>query len=794
MRQQYTKPHLMAALLTALALLLIAAFIPARTTRAQAASSLGWDYKGFTIATYSQDELGSSNTAATLQQLARTGANAVTFAVSWYTDNVYSANIYRTSNTASDASLITAIQEARALGLKVMIKPHVDSLDGQWRAHIHPCSVTYAEPCPAANDLAGTWFANYTTIMNHYADIAQQQGASALCVGAELIDLSTNPAYTGQWRSLIAGIRAHFGGKLTYSANWGSGDFATEYTRIPFWDALDYIGISAYFPLANTNTPTVAGMKSSWVNIIMPQISAVQQQWGKPVMFTEIGYRSADGTAQAPFDSWDAWPLDAQEQADCYEATFESWAAVPWFAGVNFWFWSTNPNTSATDTDYTVQNKLAANMVTSWYSAAAVTPAPAPCPSGWSCGDIGYPSISGSQSVSGNTWTVQGAGGDIWSVSDQFHYVWQSLNGDGGVSARILSQTNTDPWAKAGVMLRQSTDAGSAYYAVYMTPGNGVNVQYRATSGANAVQVVGVAGAAPAYLKVGRAGNVFTAYTSGDGVNWSPIAGSSVTLGLSSALLAGMAVTSHNPGTTSTATFDSVSVASAAPGATATPSNTATATATPSNTATATVTPSNTATATATPSNTATATATPRPTNTTVPQATNTAPAPPATSTAPAPPATSTAPAPPATSTAPAPPATSTAPAPPAAGGSSVTVSGHVASGSGPYWSEEDVSLANAAPLTALRVVVTVQKTSGVSYAGAYNTFASGVMSMAYNDTGGQVVYTYTLTAGQSIPAGSGWLVAAQFGGNGAPHAYSGDTYVVTATSGGATTTTSGHF
>jgi len=168
----------------------------------------------------------------------------------------------------------------------------------------------------------------------------------------------------------------------------------------------------------------------------MPQISAVQQQWGKPVMFTEIGYRSADGTAQAPFDSWDAWPLDAQEQADCYEATFEAWAAVPWFAGANFWFWSTNPNTSATDTDYTVQNKLAANTVTSWYSASAVTPAPAPCPSGWSCGDIGYPSISGSQSVSGNTWTVQGAGGDIWSVSDQFHYVWQSLNGDSDVSAR----------------------------------------------------------------------------------------------------------------------------------------------------------------------------------------------------------------------------------------------------------------------------------------------------------------------------------------------------------------------
>jgi len=673
----------------------------------------------------------------------------------------------------SDASLITAIQEARALGLKVMIKPHVDSLDGQWRAHIHPCSVTYAEPCPAANDLAGTWFANYTTIMNHYADIAQQQGASTLCVGAELIDLSTNPAYTEQWRTLIAGLRGRFGGKLTYSANWGSGDFATEYTRIPFWDALDYIGISAYFPLANTNTPTVAGMKASWVNTWMPQISAVQQQWGKPVMFTEIGYRSADGTAQAPFDSWDNWPLDTQEQADCYEATFEAWAAIPWFAGANFWFWSTNPNTSATDMDYTVQNKLASNTVTSWYSASAAPPTPAPCPSGWSCGDIGYPSLLGNQSLNGNTWTVQGAGGDIWSVSDQFHYIWQSLNGDGGVSAHILSQTNTDPWAKAGVMLRQGTDAGAAYYAVYMTPGNGVNVQYRAAPGTNAMQAVSIGGVTPTYLKVGRAGNVFTAYTSGDGVNWTPIAGSSVTMGLSGVLLAGMAVTSHNAGTLGAATFDSVSVTSAAPNATATPRATNTATVAPANTAT--------------PRPTNTATAMPQPTNTAIAQPTNTAAA--------LPPATSTATAPPPANTATAPPPTNTATAtPPAIGGSGVTASGHVTSGSGTYWSEEDVNLSNAAPLTALRVVVTVQKTSGVSYAGGYNTFASGTVTMAYSDTGSRVVYTYTLTVGQSIPAGSGWLLAAQFGGNGTAHAYSGDTYTVTVTSGDVTTTTGGHF
>lgn len=752
--------------LLALALLL-ATVVPVRTERAHAASPLGWEYKGFTMAPYSQDELGSSNTATTLQQLARAGANAVTFAVSWYTDNVYSANIYRTGNTASDASLITAMQEARSLGLKIMVKPHVDSLDGQWRAHIHPCSVTNAEPCPAANDLASTWFANYTAIVDHYADIAQQQGAASLCIGAELIDLSTNPTYTNQWRTLIAGVRGRFSGKLTYSANWGSGSFATEYTRVPFWDALDYIGISAYFPLAMTNTPTVDGMRATWVNTVQPQIAAVQQQWGKPILFTEGGYRSADGTAQAPFDSWDNWPLDAQEQADCYEATFEAWANVPWFAGTAFWYWSSNPNFSSTDTDYPVQNKAAYNTVASWFSAAA--PPPANCPTGWGCGDIGGPVLAGGQSVSAGTWTVQGAGGDIWSVSDQFHYVWQSLAGDGSVGGRVLSQTNTDVWAKAGFMLRQSTDAGAPYYAVLMTPGNGVNVQYRPAQGANAVQLLSTGGTSPAYLKVGRTGNTFTAYTAGDGATWTPIPGSSVALTLGGALLAGMAVTSHNPGISSVATFDTVGVAAAGAGtpatATAQPTSTPTATSTPR--------PTSTPTATSTPrlTSTPTATATSQPVSTVTSQATSTASA---------------------TATPPTiPMATATTPA---ANGGSSAASGSVTAGSGSYWSEEDVKLTNSASLTALRIVVTVQKTSGSAYAGQYNTVSSTALAMSYSDSGSQIVYTYTLTTGQTVPAGSGWLFGAQFSGTGVAHAYSGDTYTMTATAGSVTSTTTGHF
>src|SRR5207248_10997888 len=111
------------------------------------------------------------------------------------------------------------------------------------------------------------------------------------------------------------------------------------------------------------------------------------------------------------------------------------------------------------------------------------------CPSNWHCADIGNPALAGSQSQSGSTWTVQGTGYDIWNASDQFHFVWQSLAADGSASAHILSQTNTSTWAKAGVMLRQSTDPGSPYYVALVTPGNGIVVQYRTTQGGNAIQL-----------------------------------------------------------------------------------------------------------------------------------------------------------------------------------------------------------------------------------------------------------------------------------------------------------------
>src|SRR2546421_650587 len=192
-------------------------------------------------------------------------------------------------------------------------------------------------------------------------------------------------------------------------------------------------------------------------------------------------------------------------------------------------------------------------------------PPPTICTGGWSCGDIGYPFPAGSQSLSGRTWTIQGGGNDIWGTADQFHFVSQALAANGSVSARAVSQTNTTGWAKAGVMLRQSADPGSAYYAALVTPGNGIVVQYRTAQGGNAQQSASLMGTEPAYLMVTRSGNTYTAYTSTNGTTWTVVSGSSITLNTSGSVLAGLALTSHDASALSTVTFDTGSASTHVP-------------------------------------------------------------------------------------------------------------------------------------------------------------------------------------------------------------------------------------
>ncbi len=178
-------------------------------------------------------------------------------------------------------------------------------------------------------------------------------------------------------------------------------------------------------------------------------------------------------------------------------------------------------------------------------------------PSGWTDADIGAPSPAGAASCSAsNVYTLTGGGADIYGTSDQFNYAWQTLPGDGTIIAQVTSQTNSNGWAKAGVMIRSSNSASSNFVAVEATPSSGTNVQYRNSAYPTGNSVA--AGNSNTWLKLVRSGGNVTAYQSSNGTTWTQI-GSAIALPTGSALV-GLAVTSHNNGTASTATFANVSV------------------------------------------------------------------------------------------------------------------------------------------------------------------------------------------------------------------------------------------
>ena len=188
-------------------------------------------------------------------------------------------------------------------------------------------------------------------------------------------------------------------------------------------------------------------------------------------------------------------------------------------------------------------------------------------PAGWTCGDIGGALPAGQDAYANGTWTEHAGGGDIWGTADSFHLVSEPLAADGTVTAHVDTQQDTSAWAKAGPMIRATTDPGSPYYGVFVTPGNGIAVQWRSTQGGSSSQIT-TSGTTPAYLRIGRytttgatPQTLYTAYTSTNGTTWTAVAGSTVALSMTGSVLGGFALTSHNQGVAGAVTLDSVAVA-----------------------------------------------------------------------------------------------------------------------------------------------------------------------------------------------------------------------------------------
>ena len=190
-------------------------------------------------------------------------------------------------------------------------------------------------------------------------------------------------------------------------------------------------------------------------------------------------------------------------------------------------------------------------------AAAGVSGVPA-LPTPWQDADLGYVGYPGSATLSGVVFSVTASGGDVWEAADSFNFAYRALTGDGWISARVLSLDNQDPWIKAGVMIRESLSPGAANALVALTGGHGVTFQRRTATGASSVNTLGVAVAAPYWVKLVRSGSALSGYQSSDGTNWQLVI--SDTISMTQTVWMGLATTAHNNANIIRASFDQVSV------------------------------------------------------------------------------------------------------------------------------------------------------------------------------------------------------------------------------------------
>jgi hypothetical protein len=172
--------------------------------------------------------------------------------------------------------------------------------------------------------------------------------------------------------------------------------------------------------------------------------------------------------------------------------------------------------------------------------------------------DIGNVAAAGSASEDSGTFTVTASGADIWLTSDEFHYVYQSLSGDGEIIARVASVSSAHDWSKGGLMIRETLDADSKHAMIIQRPDNQISAQQRTTTGGSSTSGGLTGGSSVNYLRLVRSGNDFTSYFSTTSATGPWTQKGTTTISMATDVYIGLAVTSHNDGTICTAVFDNV--------------------------------------------------------------------------------------------------------------------------------------------------------------------------------------------------------------------------------------------
>ena len=218
--------------------------------------------------------------------------------------------------------IITPLKWAKELNMRVMLKPHLAywGTKFRWRGDIDFKTDSEWE----------RFFKDYQIWIVEMAKIAQEYGADIFCIGLEY---KHSLSYEHYWRKIISEVRKVYSGKLTYAANWD------VFQKVKFWDALDYIGIQAYFPLVENENPSDGQIREAWATIFS-QINSFSKKHNMKTIFTEIGYNTSLEAARIPWSqnkSHEAAALKMQER--CLRIVLEESQNKDFLSGIFLWKW-----------------------------------------------------------------------------------------------------------------------------------------------------------------------------------------------------------------------------------------------------------------------------------------------------------------------------------------------------------------------------------------------------------------------------------------------------------------------
>ena len=244
----------------------------------------------------------------------------------------------------------TNIKQAHQAGLKVMIKPQV-WMSKSWIGDFDLASEAEWK----------IWESDYKKYIFYFVKVAAEENVEMICIGTEYRNaVKKRPQF---WSALIKEIRTQYKGQLTYCANWD------DYEQVAFWKELDFVGMSGYFPISEAQNPTIVELQSGW-KPVKDKLKKYSNKMGKPVLFTEYGYRSMEQPA------WRSWEKENQPvvtnhdgQAIAYEALYKTFWQENWFAGGFVWKWHTSFRRMdpTNNNDWTPQNKKAQEIMKAYY-------------------------------------------------------------------------------------------------------------------------------------------------------------------------------------------------------------------------------------------------------------------------------------------------------------------------------------------------------------------------------------------------------------------------------------------